>query len=175
MVLWQGKGEAYGMLADLLAAEYGLPELPRLERAAGGKPFFPKRPHLHFNVSHSGGLALCGVGSAPLGVDIEAVRPRRTGLARYVCSPEEYAWYEELGGDWESLYTIWTLKEARVKCTGQGLRQRPDAIAVPRLCPGQAGELDGLAFRAYAGPGWRGAACCLPPEEPPEAVWEQYP
>ncbi|OUO44747.1 4'-phosphopantetheinyl transferase superfamily protein [Flavonifractor sp. An306] len=175
MVLWLGTGEAYGLLAELLAAEYGLPGLPELERQAGDKPFFPHRPDLHFNLSHSGDLALCGVGAAPLGVDLEMVRPRRAGLARYICSPEEYAWYEELGGDWESLYTIWTLKEARVKCTGEGLRQRPETIAVPRLGPGQTGELEGLIFRSYAGNGWRGAVCCVPPEEPPERILEHHP
>lgn len=175
MVLWLGTGEAYGLLAELLAAEYGLPGLPELERQAGGKPFFPQRPDLHFNLSHSGGLALCGAGTAPLGVDIEAIRPRRAGLARYICSPEEYAWYEELGGDWESLYTIWTLKEARVKCTGEGLRQRPEAIAVPLIGPGQTGELEGLVFRSYAGDGWLGAVCCVSPEEPPERILERHP
>ena len=175
MVLWLGTGEAYGLLAELLAAEYGLPGLPELERQEGGKPFFPRRPELHFNLSHSGDLALCGAGAAPLGVDIEVIRPRRAGLARYICSPEEYAWYEELGGDWESLYTIWTLKEARVKCTGEGLRQRPETIAVPRLGPGQTGELEGLIFRSYAGNGWRGAVCCVPPEEPPERILEHHP
>ena len=175
MVLWLGTGEAYGLLAELLAAEYGLPGLPELERQAGGKPFFPQRPDLHFNLSHSGGLALCGAGTAPLGVDIEAIRPRRAGLARYICSPEEYAWYERLGGDWESLYTIWTLKEARVKCTGEGLRQRPEAIAVPLIGPGQTGELEGLVFRSYAGDGWLGAVCCVPPEEPPERILERHP
>lgn len=175
MVLWLGTGEAYGLLAELLAAEYGLPGLPELERQAGGKPFFPQRPDLHFNLSHSGGLALCGAGTAPLGVDLEVVRPRRAGLARYICSPEEYAWYEELGGDWESLYTIWTLKEARVKCTGEGLRQRPEAIAVPLIGPGQTGELEGLVFRSYAGDGWLGAVCCVPPEEPPERILERHP
>ena len=175
MVLWMGTGKAYELLEELLAAEYGLPGLPELERQAGGKPFFPHRPDLHFNLSHSGDLALCGVGVAPLGVDIEVIRPRRAGLARYICSPEEYAWYEELGGDWESLYTIWTLKEARVKCTGNGLRQRPETIAVPRLGPGQTGELEGLIFRSYAGNGWRGAVCCVPPEEPPERILEHHP
>ena len=175
MVLWMGTGKAYELLEELLAAEYGLPGLPELERQAGGKPFFPQRPDLHFNLSHSGGLALCGAGTAPLGVDIEAIRPRRAGLARYICSPEEYAWYEELGGDWESLYTIWTLKEARVKCTGEGLRQRPEAIAVPLIGPGQTGELEGLVFRSYAGDGWLGAVCCVPPEEPPERILERHP
>lgn len=170
MILWQGNGEAYKLLAALLASEYGLAALPELARQEGGKPFFPQRPDLHFNVSHSSGLALCGVGAAPLGVDIEVVRPRRAGLARYICAPAEYAWYEAMGGDWGSLYTLWTLKEARVKCTGRGLRQHPNTIAVPLIAPGQAGELDGLAFRCYAGPGWRGAACCVLPEHPPETV-----
>ena len=173
MVLWLRKGEAYQLLADLLAAEYGLHELPELARQEGGKPFFPQKPDLQFNVSHSGDFALCGAGSAPLGVDIETVRPRREGLAKYICSPAEYAWYERLGGDWESLYTIWTLKEARVKCTGKGLRQLPRTIAVPLLGPGQTGTLDGLVFRSYAGPGWRGAVCCAPPEEPPDTLCEQ--
>ena len=170
MELWLRKGEAYRLLADLLAAEYGLPEVPELAREEGGKPFFPQKPDLHFNVSHSGGLALCGVGSAPLGVDIEVVRPRREGLAKYICSPAEYAWYEQLGGDWESLYTIWTLKEARIKCTGKGLRQLASTIAVPLIGPGRTGTLDGLIFRAYAGPGWLGAVCCAPPERPPETA-----
>lgn len=170
MELWLAEGDAYPLLEALAAEVYGLGELPALARQAEGKPFFPQYPRLHFNLSHSGGLALCGAGAASLGVDIEIVRPRREGLARYVCSPAEYAWYEELGGDWESLYTIWTLKEAKVKCTGQGLRQPPREIAVPLLAPGQTGALDGLTFRAYAGAGWRGAACCTPPETPPEAV-----
>ena len=175
MVLWLGHGDAYELLGELVTAEYGLAALPPVEREENGKPFFPGAPGLHFNLSHSGGLALCGVGTAPLGVDIEVIRPRRAGLARYICSPEEYAWYEELGGDWESLYTIWTLKEARVKCTGNGLRQRPETIAVPRLGPGQTGELEGLIFRSYAGNGWRGAVCCVPPEEPPERILEHHP
>ena len=170
MVLWQGTGEAYGLLAELLAAEYGLPGLPELERQAGGKPFFPHWPDLHFNLSHSGGLALCGVGEHPLGVDVERVRPRREGLARYVLSEEEYAWFTLRGGDWGSLYTLWTLKEARVKCTGAGLRQAPRSIAVPLLEPGQTGVLDGLTFRAYAGEGWRAAVCSAGPEPLQEAL-----
>ena len=106
MVLWLGTGDAHQLLEALIKTEYGLSALPPVEREENGKPFFPGAPGLHFNLSHSGGLALCGVGTAPLGVDIEVIRPRRAGLARYICSPEEYAWYERLGGDWESLYTI---------------------------------------------------------------------
>ena len=170
MVLWLGRGDAHGLLAELLKSEYGLSPLPETAREESGKPFFPGFRALHFNLSHSGPLALCGVGGAPLGVDLEVLRPRREGLARYALSEAEYDFFRQQGGDWGAFYTLWTLKEARVKCTGQGLRQLPRTIAVPLLRPGERGELDGLVFRAYAGAGWRGAACCLPPEEPPDRI-----
>ena len=166
MELWLGAGDAYGLLAELVKTEYGLSPLPETAREEGGKPFFPGHRGLHFNLSHSGPLALCGVGGAPLGVDVELVRPRRAGLAKYVLSEAEYAWFQQQGGGWGAFYTLWTLKEARVKCTGQGLRQPPRTIAVPLLVPGEEGTLDGLAFRAYSGESWRAAACCVPPETP---------
>ena len=166
MVLWLGHGDAYELLGELVTAEYGLADLPPVEREENGKPFFPSAPGLHFNLSHSGGLALCGAGGAPLGVDVELVRPRRAGLARHVLSGREYAWFQQQGGDWGAFYTLWTLKEARIKCTGLGLRQAPRTIAVPLLVPGEEGTLDGLAFRAYSGESWRAAACCVPPETP---------
>ena len=143
-------------------------------RALAGTEFcawtdaYPGEPELHFNVSHSGGLALCGAGEAPLGVDVEVLRPRRPGLARYVCSEAESAWLERQGGDWGAFYTLWTLKEARVKCTGEGLRRPPRDIAVPLLRPGETGELDGLVFSAFSGEPWRAAACCPTPQGPLE-------
>ena len=170
MVLRLGTGDAYALLEALLRTEYGLERLPALARDGGGKPFFPARPELRFNVSHSGGLILCGAGAAAVGVDVERIRPRRTGLPRHVLSPEEYAWFVRQGGGWERFYTLWTLKEARVKCTGAGLSGPARAIAVPLLAPGQGGTLDGLRFRAYGGDGWRAAVCCAPPEQPPEEV-----
>ena len=170
MVLWLGRGDAHGLLAELLKSEYGLSPLPETAREENGKPFFPGHGAIHFNLSHSGPLALCGVGAAPLGVDLEVLRPRREGLARYALSEAEYDFFRQQGGDWGAFYTLWTLKEARVKCTGQGLRQLARTISVPLLRPGERGELDGLVFRAYAGEGWRAAACCIPPEEPPKQI-----
>lgn len=170
MELWAGRGkEAYALLAALLRAEYGLEELPKMARSGRGKPWFPACPDLHFNVSHSGELLLCGVGPEPLGVDIERVRPRRAGLARYVLSDGEYGWYRARGESWEALYTLWTLKEARCKCTGEGLSRPPREIAVPLLEPGTGGELDGFQFRSYGGKDWRAAACAAE-EAPPQTI-----
>lgn len=170
MELWMEEGEAWPLLARLLKERFGLAELPPVARTAEGKPWFPQHPRLHFNLSHSGGLALCGAGDCPLGVDVERVRPRREGLARYVLSAVEFAWFQRQGGDWGSLYTLWTLKEARVKCTGAGLRQAPRSIGVPLLLPGQSGSLDGLRFRAYGGENWRAAVCTAGTEALPEAI-----
>ena len=167
MVLWLGEGDAYALLGELLRAEYGLGVLPAMARGADGKPYFPGEPELHFNVSHSGGLALCGAGEAPLGVDVEVLRPRRPGLARYGCSEAESAWLERQGGDWGAFYTLWTLKEARVKCTGEGLRRPPRDIAVPLLRPGETGELMGWSFPPFpAKPGGR-----RPAAQPLRARW----
>lgn len=167
MKLWMAEGDAWALLARMLGGT-GLPAIGRTE---DGKPFFLQKPDLHFNLSHSGGLALCGVGRVPLGVDVEQVRPRRAGLARYVLSEEEFAWFQSRGGDWGSLYTLWTLKEARVKCLGTGLRQAPRTIGVPLLQPGQSGKLDGLNFRAYGGEGWRAAVCTAGDEPLPQRLW----
>ena len=49
-----GKAAAPGLLALALAETFGLGEIPRLERLPGGKPCFPDRPEIHFNLSHSG-------------------------------------------------------------------------------------------------------------------------
>ena len=147
MVLWLGEGDAYALLGELLRAEYGLGVLPAMARGADGKPYFPGEPELHFNVSHSGGLALCGAGEAPLGVDVEVLRPRRPGLERYVCSETESAWLEQQGGDWGTFYTLWTLKEARVKCTGEGLRRPPRDRKKMLPCYGKS--IKSICFHKY--------------------------
>ncbi len=159
MVWKQGTGEAYALLASLLVEAGGVEPLPAIERAPGGKPYFPGWPGLHFNVSHSGGLCLCALDRVPVGCDIELVRPRKEELPAYVLSAREMEWFRDRGESWADFYTLWTMKEARVKCTGEGLRRPARGIAVPLLSPGEEGELDGFLFTALAGENWRGAVC----------------
>ena len=89
MELLLGQCGSREVLVRLAGKLWGMAELPEMGRLPGGKPCFPDHPQCQFNLSHSGGLVLCGGGCAPLGVDLEEVRPRRAGLARYICSPEE--------------------------------------------------------------------------------------
>lgn len=160
MVWKMGEGDPYALLASLLLEERGIEPLPMVARRPEGKPWFPDHPHLHFSVSRSGGLSLCALGEGPIGADLERVRPRSPGLPRYALDDREYAWFQSRGSRWEDFYALWTLKEARVKCTGEGIFKAPArGVAVPLLEPGENGDWEGFSFRSLSGEGWRGALC----------------
>ena len=90
--------EAHALLREAVRLTWGWEELPRLEREERGKPWFPERPGYCFNLSHSGPYALCALGHAPVGADVEQVRPRRPFLPQRALSPEELRWFQALGG-----------------------------------------------------------------------------
>ena len=136
------RSQAYDLLAWALRRR-GLPSLPPIARMEGGKPWFPDRPDCHFNLSHSGPFALCVLDDAPVGADIEAVRPHHPGLAGRICSPEELAWLDGQRCRDRALLRLWTAKECKVKYLGSGLTVPLRSIAVP-LPP--ADTLDGLHF-----------------------------
>lgn len=160
-MVWKvGEGDAYALLSALLVEAGGVESLPEIARTREGKPYFPDRPDLQFSLSHSGDLSLCTLADTPVGADIELVRPRSLKLPRYVLSDREYTWYESRGSRWEDFYTLWTLKEARVKCTGEGVFRRPvREVAVPLLEPGAELAREGFRFASLAGEGWRGGLC----------------
>ena len=97
-----------------------------------GKPvaWLDDRPApVSFNLSHTDGMvgvaALAAEGHA-LGFDVEPLDRKVTlGIAdRYFC-PEEVGWLQSLPEAARSagFLRLWTLKEAFIKATGQGLRQ----------------------------------------------------
>ena len=161
-MVWRAeKMDAYALLSLMVEAR-GVKPMPQIARTAKGKPWFPDRPDLHFSLSHAGGLSLCALSDRPVGVDVELVRPRKGGLPAYALSPRELAWFQERGEIWESFYTLWTMKEAKVKCTGEGIFRRPAReVEIPLLTPGETAEFQGFRFTALAGEGWRGAVCEL--------------
>lgn len=153
-----GRGQARALLALAAREEWGLPSLPEIGRLPGGKPFFPGRAGLHFNLSHSGDLALCALDGGAVGVDIQITKAWRPSLPKRVCAPEELAWLEEQPDLWPAFTLLWALKESRVKESGQGLTVsiRDIRVPLPDACPC---ILDGLYFRTYPGEGWAAAAC----------------
>ena len=159
------RAQARELLALGVREVWGLSSLPEITRREHGKPYFPGYEGLHFNLSHSGELALCALDSAPVGVDIQIVKEWRPGLPERVCSGAELAWLEGQPDHWSAFTLLWTLKEARAKESGQGLTTSIRDIRVP--LPGEGPVLfDGLWFRSWAGPGWAAAVCGH--SEPPE-------
>ena len=51
-----------------------------------GKPSLQAYPQLHFNLSHATGICVSAVGSFPMGVDVEPIRPLRPKVIRRICT-----------------------------------------------------------------------------------------
>ena len=151
---------AQELLSAALRKEYGFRSVPDISRTKQGKPYFPQYPSLHFNLSHTHGMALCAISDTSVGADIEWIRPRRDALPRYVFTAAEQRQYQELGGDWPAFYTLWTRKEAWCKYTGQGLRPLWQ----------QDPPEQGLYFGSYGGKTWR-ASVCGPTPPPLSVIW----
>ncbi len=138
------------------------PEQIRFENGEYGKPAlsFPVGlPQVQFNLSHSGSLALIGVGLVnPIGVDIEKMRPLedvKQVAERFFAPEEQQALCDELpaGQQTAAFYACWTRKEAFLKVTGRGLSQPLDGFTVS-LKPDQPARLlhvngDPEAARTY--------------------------
>lgn len=72
------------LLRFALREEYGLTALPRIEIGEKGKPFFPDRPEIQFNLSHCKTAVACALDRAPLGVDVQEIRPFSGGAQKNV-------------------------------------------------------------------------------------------
>lgn len=96
--------------------------LPEIIRPGGGKKPYFAHSTWEYNLSHSGTYLLCGVGSQPVGVDIQVNRPVSTStlrVAQRVCTPQELEW---LVHQPEQAFTLlWVMKESFVKVQGKAL------------------------------------------------------
>lgn len=176
MIVYGAKGlTARSQARDLLALaaeeHWGVSPLPEIARRELGKPFFPERAELHFNLSHSGELALCALDGEAVGADIQVIKTWRPTLPRRVCSDRELAWLEHQRDLWSSFILLWALKESRAKESGQGLTSSIRDIQVP-LPTEDPLRLDGLWFRTWTGPGWA-AAVCGHTKPPKEILWRE--
>lgn len=106
---WE-RGQQYLLSRALLAfaLEEALGTVPALAKTAAGQPYFPERPGLFLSLSHTEGAALLALSDAPVGVDIERVRPIPPRLGRDFPGAEEAFWRR------------WTAAEAAAKREGRG-------------------------------------------------------
>lgn len=105
-----------------------------------GKPFLAEYPEIYFNLSHTAGLLACALGRQAVGIDAEGIRDYPKALLRKMTEGER-AYI--LGADEpnEAFMRVWTMKEAWVKLTGEGL----SAIGRRECIPGMA--LPGIECR----------------------------
>ena len=106
-------------------------ELPPIEKAPRGKPYFPGG-ELHFSITHTKTTVFCAISDTEVGIDAEDLsRKVSPALAEKILSPYEYAQYEAVpdAEKNEALLRFWVLKEAEAKCSGLGLRGYPDHTA----------------------------------------------
>ncbi|WP_160165675.1 4'-phosphopantetheinyl transferase family protein [Clostridium botulinum] len=89
-----------------------------------GKPLLKNFEKIHFNLSHSGDWAVCGVNYGyPIGVDVEQIKEINLQIAESFFTTEEcdYILNKPQKEAIETFYNIWTLKESYVKAEGKGL------------------------------------------------------
>jgi 4'-phosphopantetheinyl transferase len=88
--------------------------------SGNGKPFLPGSPHIKFNLSHSGEVALVAVAlEVEIGVDVEWIRP----MPEYRQIAERFFPPSQAGlvADEADFFRRWTRIEAVVKACGTGI------------------------------------------------------
>jgi 4'-phosphopantetheinyl transferase len=126
--------------------------------ASNGKPYLPRHRQLHFNLAHSGELAVLGItGSGRIGVDVELTEAKidLLALARRFFAPPEVAALIALpeSQQKEAFYNCWTRKEAYIKALGTGLATPLDSFCVS-LFPGEPAELLAVNGSQEQAAGW---------------------
>jgi len=100
----------------------------------------------HWSISHKRHLVAAALAREPVGVDVESLVPRRSGLWKHIADADEWS---VLGGPgWNAFYLLWTAKEAVLKAAGVGL-------AGLDACRLMHAELRTCFTLSYGGRKWR--------------------
>jgi 4'-phosphopantetheinyl transferase len=121
---------AHALARAMLSDATGLgTEVWQFQSGAFGKPAIAgeqAKTGLQFSISHTRGCAACTIACHDVGVDVEtAGRDADLGVARRFFAPEECALLCDQSETRRPalFFRIWTLKEAFIKATGEGLHR----------------------------------------------------
>ncbi len=119
---------AHALLRTVLSEATGVShEQWRFSTGRNGKPELADRrlgARLRFNLSHTKGIAACAIAGEDIGIDVEAAdRPVDLDIARSCLAPAEFLAVASASPERraEVFFRFWTLKEAFIKATGDGL------------------------------------------------------
>lgn len=135
--------------------------MPPLLRRKRGKPYFANSP-LHCSITHTRAMVFCVLAETEVGLDAEQLgRPVRPALVKKVLSSQEYCLWQQAEDPDRLFLSLWTLKEATVKYTGDGLRGYPNHLSFDLQGP----TLEGwdLHFRLWEWENHVVSLCARPP------------
>lgn len=122
---------AAGKALDKGLQEYGLKEKDvTILMNEHGKPYLKDYPDIHFNLSHSGEIALAAFDEKEIGCDIERKRPIKEEIVRRCFSEEEREFILQAKGKDEAFTRIWVYKESFIKALGIGLGMSLSSFSV---------------------------------------------
>jgi 4'-phosphopantetheinyl transferase len=101
------------------------------DSAPTGKPLLRGQGAIHFNLSHSQGLAVLALSPLfPIGIDLEFIRPLTAGIEAQFLTPAEIAAWQTLEPAARNLalVTHWAAKEAIIKLQGDIRKVAPKDI-----------------------------------------------
>jgi len=141
---------------DFTYSEQGKPALMQI----------PASAPLSFNLSHSGGIAICAIaGFDTVGVDVEAIKESRdlVPIARRFFSEREREQLLALPEDQQcpAFYQCWSNKEALLKAWGTGLATPLDKFTV-EVAVGKAGVVE-IDLVEWATTSWQIYPIDVPP------------
>lgn len=143
------------------------PAALRFSASPAGKPALIDAPDVHFNLSHSGQLALVAVAAgAAVGVDVEQQKAsiRHLDIAERFFSAAECEVLRGLSADPEQMtsafFAAWTRKEAYVKARGDTISQGLQHFDVA-LAPGSLARLLADRMHTDAPSRWSMAAVAI--------------
>lgn len=116
----EGVAASRRALAAALEAR-SIPADARISKTVLGKPYLADYPGVQFNLSHSGPWGACAVSEAPVGVDVELVRPMRQNVAGRFFTSTEQQFLARQPRPEQEFFRLWTRKESFLKALGKGL------------------------------------------------------
>ena len=118
-----------GLLAAHMLREAGAIDLT-LAYGTHDKPSLANEPNIHFNLSHSGSLAICAVSTETVGADVEEVCDHGRAVAKHCFVPRELAWLDRQADAAHAFTRLWVRKESYIKLLGCGLSRDPKSFDV---------------------------------------------
>ncbi len=142
-----------GILLDKGLSAYGLREGEvSISYGKNGKPHLSRHSHIHFNLSHSGEMALAVFAGRDVGCDIEKVQNADMELAEEFFTKGEYDYIvgqKTKNKRDEAFYRIWTLKESFVKAVGSGLMLPLNSFEIKIMADGKIDLIQNVDRRKY--------------------------